>query len=898
MSFIATLRTRCGHFLQGLFRRDQVEHELREELDVYLDMLAEQKRAAGMSPPEARRAARLEFGGIDKVTEEVRDVRLSAWVDSVVRDSRRCFRSLLRNPPFTGVAVLTVALGVGASVTVFTVVNAVLLRPLPIPDSERLVLLRHVAPRLQQLNEMRMSDALYFLYAEESRTLDGVAGFSDYQVSLTGPDNPQRVQAASVTASFFDVMRMQPRIGRAFTGEEHRPGTPPVVVLADGLWRTRFGADPGVVGRLVEIDGANLEVVGVMAPSFAFSRPETQLWLPMQLDPENLRLGYFGFNGVARMADGSTLEQVRTELGALLSNLVEVFPDQAAAPTLAENTRPLIDRVRTWVVGDIEAILWILLGAVGIVLLISCANVTNLFLVRSEARHGEVAIRAALGESRARLAGSVLLESLALGVAGGIVALLLALGAVRLLVRLGPQELPRLGEISIDTSVLLFGFVVSVAAGLLFGLLPALRASAVATPGSMTAVGRGAMGGRQRQLTRRGLVVMQVALALTLLVGSGLALRSFQRLASVDPGFDPVDVLTFGLALPHSDYDTPASRLNFYRQMVDRLHALPGAVAAAAATVPLDGVVNSAGHSIEGRPQAERDPWPVFAVKSVSPSYFDALRIALVEGRVFDPLDEARDAPVVIVSRSLARAYWPGESALGKEIRMGNPPNEEQGEQWSRIVGVVDDVHEIALHEDPPEMVYFPVASRGPVVSDLPWPMRYIVRAPNTAALAAAVREAVRELDPALPVYDVETLETLVGRARGTRAFVMVLLIVAAGLALVLGAVGLYGVVSYMVAQRRREIAIRMAVGAQASDLTRLVLAEAGGLALLGVTLGIAAALAVTRQLQAILFETSPLDPAVFIGVSVFLTSVCLLASGLPARRATRVDPTVALRME
>lgn len=900
MSFIATLRTRCRHFLRGLFHRDQVEHELREELAGYVDMLAEQKRAAGMSPREARRAARLEFGGIDKVTEEVRDVRLSAWVDSVVRDSRRCFLSLLRNRPFTGVAVLTVALGIGASVTVFTLVNAVLLRPLPIPDSERLVLLGHVAPGQPQFSEMRMSDALYFLYAEESRTLDGVAGFSDYQVSLTSPEDPQRVQAAWVTASFFDVMRMQPRIGRAFTDEDDRPGGASVVVLADGLWRTRFGADPGVVGRAVEIDGANVEVVGVMPPGFAFSLPETQLWLPMRLDPEDLRLGYFGFNGVGRIADGSTLEQVRTELGAMLSNLAEIFPDQPGARTLAENTRPLIERVRTWVVGDIEAILWILLGAVGIVLLIACANVTNLFLVRSEARHGEVAIRAALGESRGQLVGSVLLESLVLGVAGGIVALLLALGAVRLLVGLDPPGLPRLGEISIDTNVLLFGFVVSVAAGLLFGLVPALRLSAVAASGCMTPVARGGTVGRERQFTRRGLVVIQIALALILLVGSGLALRSFQRLASVDAGFDPVDVLAFGLALPHRDYDTPASRLNFYRQVVDRLRTLPGAVAAAAAgTVPLDGPVSSAGYSIEGRPRRAGDEWPVFAVKNVSPGYFDAMRIALVEGRVFDRLDEERDAPVVIVSRSLARAYWPGESGLGKRIRMGNPPNEEEGEQWSRIVGVVDDVHETSLHEDPPEIVYSPpVVSWGSNVANVPWPMRYIVRAPNIAALAGAVREAVRELDPALPMYDVETLETLVGRARGTRAFVMVLLIVAAGLALVLGAVGLYGVVSYTVAQRRREIAIRMAVGAQASDLTRLVLAEAAGLALAGVTLGIAVALAVTHQLQAILFETSPLDPAVFIGVSVFLTLVCLLASGLPTRRATRVDPTAALRVE
>ena len=712
-SFFATLDARCRHFLRGLLNRDQVEDELREELDGYLDRLVEQKLAAGMSPREARRAARLEFGGIDQVTEQVRDVRLVAWVESAARESRRCFRSLSRNPFFTGVGVLTVALGIGAGVTVFTVVNAVLLRPLPVPDAERLVLLGHVAPGQPRFGELRMSDALHFLYAEESRTLDGVAGFSDYQVSFTGPDNPQRVQAAWVTASFFDVMRMQPRIGRAFTEEDDRPGAAPVVVLADELWRTRFGADSGVVGRVVEIDGAGAEIVGVMPPGFAFSRPETQVWLPMGLDPENVRLGYFGFNGVARIADGATLEQVRAELGAMLSNLADIFPDQPAAPTLlAEGIRPLIVRVRTWVVGDIEAMLWILLGAVGIVLLVACANVTNLFLVRYEARHGEVAMRAALGESRARLAGSVLLESLALGVAGGVVALLVAQGAVRLLVRYGPQELPRLGEISIDASVLAFAFVVSVVAGLLFGLLPALRVSAVAS-GGMTAVARGATGGRERQFARRGLVVVQIALALTLLVGSGLALRSFQRLASVDPGFDPADVLAFGVTLPPRDYDTPDSRLSFYRELVDRLRALPGAVAAAAAlAVPLEGVVSSAGYSIEGRPRADDDVWPVFAVKSVSPGYFGAMRIALVEGRTFDRRDEDRDAPVVIVSRSLARAYWPEESAVGKRIRLGDPPNEEEGERWSRIVGVVDDVHEIALHEDPPEIVYSP-----PVVS-------------------------------------------------------------------------------------------------------------------------------------------------------------------------------------
>ncbi len=811
---------------------------------------------------------------------------------------RLLWRRTAAAPGFTLVSLATLAIGIGANVAIFTVVNAVLLRPLPIPDSERLVMLRHAAPGLAQLDELPMSDALYFLYAEESRTLDGVAVFRDLQASFTGPDNPQRVQAARVTASFFDVMGTPPRIGRAFTAEDDRPGAAPVAVLADGLWRSRFGADPDVVGNVVDIDGASVEVVGVMPPGFSFSRPDAELWQPMGLDRDNMQLGAFGINGVARIADGSTLQQVQAELGAMLSNLVDVFPDDGAAAVLASaGFRPLVDRAREVVVGDVEATLWILLGAVAFLLLIACANVANLFLVRSEARQGEVAMRTALGEGRGQLVGSILVESLVLGVAGGLASLPLAVLAVRLLVRLGPRGLPRLDEISIDATVLLYGLAASVAAGLLFGVLPAWRASAGAAAGRMTPGARGATAGRERQLARRSLVVVQIALALTLLVGSGLAVRSFQKLAAVDPGFDPTDVLTFGLALPLRDYDTPDARLAFHGQLVDRLRALPGvAGAAAASTVPLGGEVSGSGHTLEGRPLADGEVPSVFMWKRVSPAYFDTMRTELVEGRVFDALDGERDAPVVIVSRAVARAQWPGESALGKGIRLGGPPPEE-GQGWSRVVGVVDDVHEVALHEDPPAMVYYPIPGVTAGVA-VPPVMRYVVRAPNAAALAGAVRETVRGLDRTLPIAGIETLENLVGRARGERAFVMVLLVIAAALALLLGLIGLYGVVSYMVAQRRREIAIRMAVGAQVTDVRRLVLVEAGWMALAGVVLGVVSAVALTRRLQALLFETGPLDPVVFGAVSALLAAICLLASWLPARRAARIDPMTVLRAE
>ena len=811
---------------------------------------------------------------------------------------RLLWRRAAAAPGFTLVALATLAVGIGANVAIFTVVNAVVLRPLPIPDSERLVVLRHAAPGLAQLDLLTMSDALYFLYAEESRTLDGVAVHRDEQASFTGADNPQRVPAARVSASFFDVLRTPPRIGRGFNPDDDRPGAAPVAVLADGLWRSRFGADPGVVGSVVDIDGASVEVAGVMPPGFRFSRSEAELWQPLGLDPNDTRLGAFGINGVARIADGATLEQVRAELGAMLSGLTDVFPDEGAAPVLAgAGFRPLVERAREVLVGDVEATLWILLGAVGFLLLIACANVANLFLVRSETRRGDAAIRAALGESRGRLAGSVLVESLALGAAAGLASLPLAALAVRLLVSFGPRALPRLDEISIDGTVLLFGLAASVAAGALFGVLPAWRAGAAAGGGRLTSGARGASAGRERQFARRGLVVVQIALALTLLAGSGLAVRSFQKLAAVDPGFDPTDVLTFGLALPPRDYPSAESRLAFHRRLVDRLRALPGVVAAAAATaIPLGGSMSGSGHTVEGRPPADGEVPPVFMWKRVSPGYFDALGTALVEGRVFDALDGERDTPVVIVSRAVARAQWPGESALGKGIRGGGPPTEEDP-AWTRVIGVVDDVRERALHEDPPAMVYYPLP--GVVAGDgTPPVMRYAVRAPDAAALAGAVREAVRGLDRTLPVADVETLETLAGRARGERAFVMVLLVVAAALALLLGSIGLCGVVSCTVAQRRREIAIRMAVGAQVTHVRRLVLAEAGWMALLGVAAGAASAAVLTRRLRALLFETTPLDPLVFGTVSALLAAICLLASWLPARRAAGIDPVTILRAE
>ena len=813
---------------------------------------------------------------------------------------RLLWRGAAAHPGFTLVALATLAVGIGANVAIFTVVNAVVLRPLPVPDSERLVMLRHAAPGLSQLDELPTSDALHFLYADESRTLDGVAAYRDGQASFTGPDDPQRVQAAFVTASFFDVVRTSPRLGRAFTPEDDRPGAAPVLVLGDGLWRTRFGADPGVVGTVVDVDGRSVEVVGVMPPGFSFSRPNAELWRPLALDRDAAQLGAFGMNGVARIAGGSTLEQVRAELGTMISNLAELLPDQPAAPVLiGAGLAPVVDRAREVVVGDIEATLWILLGAVGFLLLIACANVANLFLVRSEARHGEVAVRSALGEGRGQLVGSVFLESVVLGLAGGLASLPLALLAVRLVVSFGPQALPRLDEISVDATVLLFGLAVSVVAGLLFGVLPAWRATAVAAAGSTTAGARGATAGRERQLARRGLVVVQIALALTLLVGSGLAVRSFQRLAAVDPGFDP---------RRRADLRAVAATARLRDPRVAARLPPPGRRPPAR---PARG--RRGGGGDHGSPRGRDDGvgarrrGPVRGRRAgggAAGLHVEARLARLVrrDGH------RARRGPGVRRPRRRARrprgrrvADGGAGAVAGRERpRQGHPP----GRAAARGRGL--DPRRRRGRRRPRGR-----AARGPA-GDGVLPDAGVHRG-RRRPRRHALRGARPPTPPPSPARRATRCAASTGRSPsptsrrwrrwwvgrgGERAFVMVLLVIAAALALLLGSIGLYGVVSYLVAQRGREIAIRMAVGAQVTDVRRLVLVDAGAMALIGVVLGAGAAVALTRRLQALLFETAALDPVVFLTVSMLLAAICLLASWLPARRAAGIDPMSILRAE
>lgn len=809
---------------------------------------------------------------------------------------RQALRKLVSTPGFTLLSIFTLAVGLGANAAIFAIVDAVLLSPLPYPESERLVVLGHSAPGLG-MGELNQSDALYLHYRENATSFEDIAMVDDRAVALTGIDRPLRLEGAVVTPGALELLRVDPVRGRLFAEDEGRPAGPKSVILSEGLWRRQFSADPSILGRVLELDGVGREVVGVL-PDVDFPEPETELWIPLEIDPNATRLGAFGIAGVARLADGVSVEQSEAELERLSTPLTTVFPDEEAARFLeSAGFDAHVTTLREDLVGDVRAALWILLGTVGFVLLIACANVANLFLVRTEMRQRETALRAALGASRGELAVAGLVESALLSLLAGVAGLGLAALGVRLLVRFGPQELPRLHEVGVDARVALFTLALSLVSGLLYGLIPALRSGVRELGTVLKEGGRSATAGRERHVLRHALVAGQVALALLLLVGAGLMVRSFDRLANVDPGFRADGrTLTFGVSLPETKYPDHDSVDRFYTRLIEDLSGLPGVErAAAGSSVPLSGNHSGSGHMVEDHPIEEGQPPPVFRVENITPGYLEAAGLRLVTGRMFTEA-EARDrAAVAVVSQGLAERFWPNESPLGR--RLSSNVEEEDG--WYTIVGVVADVRSQGLDEDPLETVYYPLAPR---VADLWGPaqrMDIVLRfSSESAASMGSVRQAVWALDADLPITHVRTLEELVENARARMAFTVMLLLVAAAVALVLGSVGTYGVVSYLVAQRRNEIGVRMAMGARAGQVAGMVLRQGLAIAAIGVGIGLVAAAVLSRSLSAILFEIDPLDPVTFAAVPVVLLLVVALATLGPATRAARVDPMVALREE
>jgi putative ABC transport system permease protein len=815
------------------------------------------------------------------------------------QDVRYTVRALARSPRFTVVAAVTLALGIGAATAVFSAVNGVLLKPLPYPGSERIVGLWHGAPDLGY-NQFGISPGVFYEYSNGNEAYEAMGLYFGLERNLTEDGDAERVPATGSTAGLFDVLGVPPLLGRTYTAEEACPGGAGVAVLSYGLWQRRYGGDPAIVGRTMHLDGSPTEIIGVMPPGFDFGGPKrkTELWLPLHTDLANGDPGIFSFSAVARLKPGVTAEAALAQEKTILQRVRERWANETSFIGFldAGGFHPIVHTLQEEVVGDMQRPLWILLGTVAIVLLIACANVANLFLVRAEGRQREIAIRAAMGATRGRLAGGFLLESLMLAGLGGILGWTLAWLGTPLLLRVAPPELPRLDQITLDGTVMGFTLGLTLLSALLFGIVPALRYDVAGLLGVLRSAGRGSTEARDRHRLRNLLVVAQTALAMVLLVGSGLLVKSFWEIRRTDPGFDTRDLLTFRISLPNSTYRGAERPARFHQQLLERLRALPGVEAAGGVSeLPLSQNPTGTAFDIEDLPTPAGQLPPMFWYKYTTPGYFEAMGISVVAGRAFEQADHEQSLGNIIVSRALADRLWPGQEVLGKRVRIDG---DTTATGWERIVGVVENTRDLGLRKEPLELVYHPLV--GPHV-DGSWSiprLSYVIRARNPMDLVAGVREAVREMDPNLPLAGIQTMESVMAESILQLTFTALALGIAAVMALILGAVGLYGVLSYVVSQRTREIGVRIALGARTGQVLGMVVTSGVKLTLLGLVLGLVGAGALTRLLQELLFGTKPLDPVTFAGMSLVLLGVSLLASWLPARRAAGVDPVQSMRME
>ncbi len=817
---------------------------------------------------------------------------------------RRILRSLGRSPGFSAITVVTLAVAIGANSAIFSIVNGVLLKPLPYPESDRLVYIGHAAP-LAGFDEITQATGTYATYREQAGTLEDLAIYWRGNSSLTGDGEPERVMSAAITASMFNVLRTPAALGRAFTEDEMLPDSEPLIILGHGMWQRRFGSDPGVLDRSIVVDGVSRRIVGVMPAGFNLPRGgDIELYMPFELDPAELTVGNYSFPGIGRLAEGATLEGLQADLERIVPTLPELFPGDMLTPQLIEEIgfAPTSGTLVEEVTGDIKQTLIILLGAVGLVLLIACANVANLFLVRAESRQKEMAVRSALGAERGTLVKHFLGESTVLAILGGIAGLALAYGGIQLLTVLGPNGIPRLDAIRIDGTVLGFTLAVSVMVGLLFGIAPVFRYTA---PELITSLreGRGNTIGRSKLRARSVLVLGQIALSFLLLVCSGLMVKSFWHLKNVDPGFESENVLTMWVSLPDEQYDDGFKTSAFYMQLVDRLEGLPGVQSVGASTkLPLRGPGEShSGILIEDKPVEPGSMPHVELSLYVAPGYFETFGIRLLEGRTIERADITGREGAVVVNRTFAKKFWPGESVIGKRVWPGLADDREDESLefgWWTVVGVVDDVHNLALDEEILPIIYYAMVGPGFEERNRS-SMGLILKASSApTSLAPMVRDAVWAIDANVPIADLQTMESVVADASSRTAFAMLMLVIAALMALLLGSLGIYGVISYGVSQRTQEIGVRMALGAPASQVSNMIVKQGAIVAGIGLVAGFVAALGLTRLMEALLFEVRPTDPPTFGLVVALLMVVSLLASWIPARRAARVDPMVALRAE
>ncbi len=885
----------------NLLRRRHADEGIADEVDSFYAEAQAEFEARGLAPQNAARATRMALGSSVALREDVRSYGWENIVDRSFHDLRYTLRRLRATPGFTLASIGTLALGLGATTAIFSVINGVLLKPLPYAHPEQLVAVWMTAPGVK-IDDLNMAPSVYFTMCDEERAFQAVSTFATGNTTVAGRTHPEEVQAIFATHELLPILGVRPQLGRLFAAVDDDPKGERTVMLSDGYWRSHFGGDPSVLGRRLLIEGNPASIIGVLPPAFQFMDQNADLLVPLRFDRAETRLGGFSFRAVARLKPGVTLKQADADLARMLPLVSQRFPPPAGyTARMFDDTRiaPNLRSLKDDLVGDIGNTLWMLMATVGIVLLIACVNVANLLLVRTEGRQQEFAVRAALGAGATGIARELLMESIILGVMGGAVGLALTQASLKLLAASDLVHLPRSGNIGIDSSVLLFAFAVSVGFSALFGLIPILRYVRPRLANALRSGGRSVSHSRNRQQVRGLLVVLQVALALLLLVTSGLMIRTFRNLHNVDPGFrNAHEIETVRVGIPDEQVKDAERVMRMEQAMLDRISGVNGVVSASIiSSVPMGGGESNDPVYAEDKLYEEGMIAPIRRFKSIAPGYFATMGQRMLAGRDLTWADIYRGGAVAIVSENTARDIWgKPQAALGKRIR----PNGK--DDWREVIGVVADEHSDGVDKPAPTMVYWPLLTRnfeGEPVGIARY-ISFVARTPRAGSISLRneVQNALWSVDSELPLSEMNTLQRLYDRSLARTSFTLLLLAIAGSMALVLGLVGIYGVVSYSVSQRTREVGIRLALGAPAAQVAAAFVRDGLVLSVLGCGCGLAAALVLAPLMRSLLFAVSPGDPLTYVAMSASLIAAAGLASYLPARRATRIDPVEALRAE
>ncbi len=898
---MAQFRSLVSRF-SALFRRRELGQRIDEELQFHLQMQTEENVRRGMDLPDAQAAARSKVGNITYVTEEVYRMNTLSFLEEIARNVRFSLRTLRRNPGFAAAAILTLAIGIGANTAVFSVVNGVLLKPLPYPEAGRLISVQHTAPGAPGLmsasGDLRLSASMFFTYADHNRSFEAIGGWTAAAATVTGRGEPEEVRTIIVTKGVLEALGVKPAVGRWLSEADQSPGADRVVMLSYGYWQRRFGGDQAVIGKSLTVSAQSAQIVGVMPAGFGVVDTEAELIQPFQFNRAQLILPGFFLRSVARLKPGVTLEAAGADIARMVPVWMSSWPTrQGGNPRAWEKWRitPALRPLRQDVVGRIEQGLWVVMGTMGIVLLIACANVTNLLLVRAEARERELAVRAALGAGWGQIVRQLLVESLALGLLGGLLGAAIAAALLKAVVAIGPASLPRLNEISMDGRTAGFALGVSLTAGLLLGLIPVWQYARPKLGPALRAGGRSATDSRRKHRAQNVLVVAQVALALVLLVCSGLMIRTFQALNRVQPGFTgPEQIQTLRVAIPRALIAEPERVALTQQQIQEKLAALPGVSSVGfASAIPTDGLPsNWDAIEVEGRPLPPGQSPSMRRFKEISPGFLEAMGTRLIVGRSYEWADLLERRPVNLISENLAREYWGDpRAALGKRIRYAG--------NFREVIGVVQDVYDNGVQDVAPATVYWPTFGAN-AFSPVTRNVTFTLRSARTGSeeFLRQVEQAVWSVNANLSVAAAQSMAELHARSMARTSFTLVMLAIAGGMALLLGVVGVYGVIAYTVAQRRREVGIRLALGAAPSTVSRIFLRRGLILCGAGCVLGLGGALVSSSLMKSLLFGVTPLDPMTYAVMPVVLLAPALAACYFPARRAAAVDPVETLRAE